>query len=214
MGLRATTTKLLTAAAVGGVAVTTYALREARQYTLRRIDLPVLPLGVAPVSVLQISDLHLVPGQQRKRAWVHALGELEPDLVIDSGDNLAHPDAVPAVLDCFAPLLERPGVFVHGSNDYYAPGFRNPFGYLFPDNGKRKTAHPLPWRELTAGFTDAGWIDLLRDYIGGLPRSTIESTLTGFSSHFSFSSIKAESFFRLSTSTRAFGSRFQSAFLR
>jgi hypothetical protein len=40
------------------------------------------------------------------------------------------------------------------------------------------------------------------------------STFTGFSSHCSLSSMNAESFFRLSTSTRALGSRFQSEVLR
>src|SRR5712692_1128894 len=41
---------------------------------------------------------------------------------------------------------------------------------------------------------------------GKYPRSTIESTLTGFSSHCSLSSMKTESFLRLSTSTRALAS--------
>jgi hypothetical protein len=40
------------------------------------------------------------------------------------------------------------------------------------------------------------------------------STFTGFSSHCSFSSMKAESFSRLSTLTRASGSRFQSEVFR
>lgn len=154
-------TRVVGAGAFCGAALTAYAVWEARQYTLRRFDLPVLPAGMKPLRVLQVSDLHLVPTQQRKREWVRALGGLEPDLVIDSGDNLAHPDAVPAVLDCFGPLLERPGVFVHGSNDYFAPGFRNPLGYLLPDNGKRKTSGlKLPWGDLSAGFTDAGWLDM------------------------------------------------------
>lgn len=161
MGLLPILAKATGAAVLSGAAVTSYACWEARQYTLRRVTLPVLPAGMKPLRVLQISDLHLVPTQARKREWVRSLGDLEPDLVIDTGDNLAHPDAVSAVLDCLGPLLERPGAFVHGSNDYFAPGFRNPLGYLLPDDGTRRTDLPaLPWPELTAGFRDAGWHDL------------------------------------------------------
>jgi predicted MPP superfamily phosphohydrolase len=86
---------------------------------------------------------------------------LRPDLVVDTGDNLAHRDAVPVVTDALGPLLDVPGVFVHGSNDYFEPSFRNPFAYLLPDTGKRHTDVPeLPWRELSRTFTDAGWLDL------------------------------------------------------
>ncbi|WP_408899577.1 metallophosphoesterase [Nocardioides sp. R1-1] len=144
-----------------GAAVTSYALWEARQYTLRRLDLRVLPPGMRPLRVLHLSDLHMTPGQTRKQEWLRALAALEPDLVIDTGDNLAHRAAVPVVLDSLGGLLDRPGVFVHGSNDYYEPGFRNPLGYLLPDDGKRHTDVPqLPWRELSAGLSGAGWLDL------------------------------------------------------
>jgi predicted MPP superfamily phosphohydrolase len=146
--------------AAGG-AVTAYAAWEARQYTLRRVEVAVLPPGMRPVRVLHLSDLHLTPDQTRKQEWVRSLGALEPDLVIDTGDNLAHERAVPYVLDSLRSLLLRPGVFVHGSNDYFAPGLRNPFAYLLPDNGRRHTNKPqLPWDRLSAGLAGAGWLDL------------------------------------------------------
>ncbi|MDQ6524790.1 metallophosphoesterase [Nocardioides sp. LHD-245] len=157
-------TALLRTAGVGGAlgaAVTSYALWEARQYTLRRVDLRVLAAGMRPLRVLHLSDLHMTPGQTRKQEWLRGLARLEPDLVVDTGDNLAHRAAVPVVLDSLGGLLERPGVFVHGSNDYFEPGLRNPLGYVLPDNGKRHTATPqLPWRELSAALTGAGWLDL------------------------------------------------------
>jgi predicted MPP superfamily phosphohydrolase len=103
----------------------------------------------------------MTPGQTRKQEWLRGLAALEPDLVIDTGDNLAHRDSVPVVLDSLGGLLDRPGVFVHGSNDYFEPGFRNPVGYLFPDNGKRHVNVPaLPWGELSAGLAGGGWLDL------------------------------------------------------
>lgn len=152
---------LLGGGAAGGAAVTAYAAWEARQYTLRRYDVRVLPAGMRPLRVLHLTDVHLTPGQARKQAWLRGLAALEPDLVIDTGDNLAHQRAVPALVDSLGGLLDRPGVFVHGSNDYYEPRFRNPFSYLLPDRGKRHTDVPqLPWRDLTAAFTGAGWLDL------------------------------------------------------
>ena len=74
----------------------------------------------------------MTPGQRSKQRWVAALAELEPDLVVNTGDNLAHPRAVPAVLAALDPLLSLPGLFVFGSNDYFGPTFKNPARYLCP----------------------------------------------------------------------------------
>lgn len=148
-------------AVTGGAAATAYALWEARQYTLREVTVPVLLPGQAPLRVLQVSDLHITPDQEAKREWVRGLAALEPDLVINTGDNLSHTRAVPFAVEALRPLMEFPGAFVFGSNDYYAPGFRNPIGYLLPDNGQRATNKPtLPWWELRDAFLDASWVDL------------------------------------------------------
>lgn len=156
--------RAVTAAALAAGATTTaYAAWEARRYVLRERTLPVLPAGARPLRVLHLTDLHLTPGQRAKREWLAGLARLAPelDLVVDTGDNLAHRDAVPVVRDALGPLLDVPGVFVHGSNDYFEPSFRNPLAYLLPDTGKRHTDVPeLPWRELSRTFTDAGWLDL------------------------------------------------------
>ena len=134
---------------------------EARAYVLRRVDLPILPPGRDPLRVLHLSDLHMTPGQTKKQAWVRQLGRLEPDLVVNTGDNLAHLGSVPVVMDALGDLLDVPGVFVHGSNDYFAPSARNPVKYLLPDDGKRNThTARLPWRELRDGFVARGWRDL------------------------------------------------------
>ena len=133
---------------------------EVRAFRLRRIAVPVLAPGQRPLRVLHISDLHLVPSQAKKREWVRSLAGLEPDLVVDTGDNLAHQEAVPAVLDALGPLLERPGAFVMGSNDYYAPTMKNPARYLMPDRGVRVHKGRLPTEDLRDGFLAAGWLDL------------------------------------------------------
>ena len=147
--------------ALAGAAVTSYALVQARAYTLRSVTVPVLPAGADPLRVLHLSDIHLTPSQSRKREWVRSLAALEPDLVVNTGDNLAHLDALPTVVDALGPLLDVPGVFVLGSNDYFAPTLRNPLRYLLPDDGSRNTrSATLPWREMIETFEKAGWTDL------------------------------------------------------
>ena len=56
--------------------------------------------------------------------------------MINTGDNLAHVDAVPFVLRSLGRLLDVPGVYVWGSNDYYAPTFKNPLRYLIEPSRK------------------------------------------------------------------------------
>jgi predicted MPP superfamily phosphohydrolase len=143
--------------AVGGLA---YSLWEARSFRLRRVDVPCLPSGATALRVLHLSDVHMTPTQRRKQEWIRALDDLDPHLVVHTGDNLAHADAVPAVLDAYAGLLRRPGVFVLGSNDYFGPKPKNPVNYLKKDSGRRVIGVPLPWRGLRDGFTGAGWRDL------------------------------------------------------
>ncbi len=134
---------------------------EVRNFAVRRVEVTALPRAHRPLRVLHVSDLHLTPSQGMKRRWLASLAELEPDLVVNTGDNLAHHDSVGPLLEGFGPLLGLPGVFVFGSNDYFAPSLRNPLGYLFPDEGVRNTAtSKLPWRDLRAAFEKHGWTDL------------------------------------------------------
>lgn len=124
--------------------------------------MPVLPPGQDDLRVLHVSDLHATPWQRRKLKWVRSLAELEPDLVVNTGDNLAHPGAVDPLLDAFEPLLAgTPGVYVMGSNDYWAPQPKNPARYLLRDPRViHREPQPLPWPRLTAAFDVAGWKDL------------------------------------------------------
>lgn len=137
-------------------------LVEPRAFALREFEVPVLPSGASPLRVLHLSDLHLVPGQRAKVEWVRSLAALEPDLVVTTGDNLAHPEAVPAVLDAYRDLLPIPGVFVLGSNDYFAPRPKNPLRYFNTshDPASATVYDELPTDQLVAGFRSAGWVDL------------------------------------------------------
>lgn len=148
------------AGATAGLAAFGYGLWEKNQFVLREETLDILPPGQAPFRVLHLSDIHFVPGQDKKAAWLESLAGLEPDLVVNTGDNLSHAEAVDPLLKALRPLLEFPGVFVPGSNDYFAPSLKNPASYLLgPSKVKPKPAQ-LDWPRLRSGFGMGGWIDL------------------------------------------------------
>jgi predicted MPP superfamily phosphohydrolase len=140
-----------------GIAYAT--LIERNAFVVRETTMPVLTPGSAPLRVLHLSDFHMTPGQRRKQAWIRELAGWEPDLVINTGDNLAHPRAVPSVVQALSDLLAVPGLFVFGSNDYFAPKPKNPTNYLFKPS-HRITGEPLPWQDLRAAFTERGWLDM------------------------------------------------------
>jgi predicted MPP superfamily phosphohydrolase len=143
-----------------GLATLAYAgLVERNAFRLREFEVPVLAQGADPLRILHLSDLHLTAAQRRKQDWIRRLGRLDPDLVVVTGDFLAGTDAIAPVLDALEPLLERPGAFVPGNNDYYAPRFKNPLRYFVPERN-RVFGPKLPWPQLAAALVDAGWVDL------------------------------------------------------
>lgn len=119
-----------------------------------------LPTGHREIRILHISDLHLTQREGRAIAWLRSLADLEPDLVISTGDHLAAPNAVPLVLAALEGLLKHPGAFVFGSNDYFAPKFKSPHRYLTGRHPALPESPDLPWRELAAEFQSRGWINL------------------------------------------------------
>ncbi|MFI8824495.1 metallophosphoesterase [Streptomyces sp. NPDC053431] len=160
---------------------------EARSFRLRRVTVPVLPRGMRDLRVLQVSDIHMVCGQRKKRAWLQSLAGLRPDFVVNTGDNLSDTQAVPEVLDALGPLMEFPGVYVFGSNDYYGPRLRNPALYL---KEKMQGRHGLngnppvvgavhnPWEGLRDAFDAAGWLNLTNTR-GRLKLPDLELGFTG-----------------------------------
>jgi uncharacterized protein len=154
------TTAALGLAVAGALALAYAAGVERRAFVLRRVEVPVLRPGSHPLRVLHISDAHLTPSQTAKQRWLRRLADLEPDLVINTGDNIAHRDSVPHVLRAYGELLDLPGVFVLGSNDYYAPIVKNPFRYFWPKRTEKRFGEYLPWQDLRDAFVERGWVDL------------------------------------------------------
>ena len=112
-----------------------------------------------PIRVLHVSDIHFAPGQKAKAKFLASLAELKPDLVVNTGDNLGHKDAINPCLSALEPLLRFPGVFVNGSNDYRAPKFRNPLLY-FQGPSEVRNEVDLDTERFTSELTGAGWLDL------------------------------------------------------
>lgn len=161
---------LRSAAALATLGLTTFIYAnqiELRAFKLHRVQVPVLAPGTLaragkregePFRILHVSDFHMLPDQKLKQKWVAGLDVLNPDLVINTGDNLGSDKAVPSVLAALGPLLNRPGAFVFGTNDYFAPRPVNPLKYL--TGKKRKPSRvELPWRGMRAAFIEHGWQD-------------------------------------------------------
>lgn len=145
-----------TAAAVWGVGIERYL------FTVRRHDVAVLPPGSPSLTVLHLSDAHMAPWQRRKQRWIAELAEAaQPDLVINTGDNLGHEEGLRGIRAAFAPLAGVPGVFVHGSNDVVAPSGRNPLRYFSGPSTHKPRAARLDTDAMDAYFVDElGWTAL------------------------------------------------------
>ena len=141
---------------------------------LRRVRVPVLAAGAAPLTVLHLSDLHLLPQHERRAAWVRALGAHEPDLVVSTGDHLSSAESVDLLADTLGALTAdgTPGVFVPGNNDYFSPVRPSLLGYL-SDGPPRRRKADLPWDAAAQRLVDRGWTDLTHRrstlQVGGRP---------------------------------------------
>lgn len=154
-------TALGAAAAVGAGAFAWGSLVERNRFTVRHETLPILEPGARPIAVLHLADLHLAPWQTEKQEWVRSLVDFEPDLVVNTGDNLGHEDAYEALEYALAPFDSVAGVFVNGSNDYFGPTFKSPTRYFTGPSKHKKTAIPLDTPRMERYFeNDLGWLSL------------------------------------------------------
>lgn len=156
-------------AALGTAALAYGAFVEARWFRVRHEELRLLPAGAEPVRVLHISDIHLMPHDTAKLRWLAQLAELKPDLIVNTGDNIGSAESIQVLTAALSEILGVPGVFVPGSNDYYAPKpLVNPLKYFMGPSAARERRddvgellrRQLPHQRLFRSFTDAGWLNL------------------------------------------------------
>lgn len=145
---------------IAAAAILLYAMTIARwRFVVMRSDAHVLPKGAKAIRVLHISDVHMAPWQKRKQRFIKSLTNQAPDLIINTGDNLGHQNVIHTTVDTYAGILRIPGVFVNGSNDYYAPTIKNPIGYLSKPSTPNNST-PLATGELVQAFENHGWKNL------------------------------------------------------
>lgn len=117
---------LLSLSAIGALAVGAYGIFiEPYRLRVRRVRLAVPSLqapGVV-IRILHITDLHMRAGDKRRVHMLHRLADLEPDLILLTGD-LIHggkdPDAeLATALAALAPIQVRRGTYaVLGNHDH------------------------------------------------------------------------------------------------
>ena len=154
-------TALGAAVTLGAGALAWGTLIERSRFTLRREIVPVLAPGARSLTVLHLSDLHMAPWQTDKQDWVRSLKVFEPDLVINTGDNMGHQDGLSGVAYALEPFRGIPGVFVNGSNDYYGPTPKNPLRYFSGPSSHKHTQTELDVTKMERFFEDElGWLSL------------------------------------------------------
>ena len=157
---------MISAALFGGVAavgagVLAYSiLFERNRFEVRHDSIEVLEPGTSSIRVLHLSDIHLAPWQNRKIAWIRSLSSLRPDLVVVTGDSLGHAESVASLAHALSVFHGTSGVFVHGSNDYFAPRMPNPFTYLFRPSEPDQDGERIDTEGLDAVYSSLGWLDL------------------------------------------------------
>lgn len=112
-----------------------------------------------PLRILHISDLHFAPGQNKKAEFIESLAELNPDLVVNTGDNLGHKNAINSALSALQPLNKFPGVFVNGSNDYRSPKLKNPLRYFYAPS-RVPDKRDIDTKRFTNELENFGWLNL------------------------------------------------------
>ena len=149
-------TRGLGAAAIAALAWA--AVVERRWYVLRHVTVPVLaPAATQPLRILQLSDLHQLPGQQHRLDFVRACLDAGPDMVVVTGDLLESDDSIDDVVDVLAEAVAgRVGLVVLGAHDYWGATAKNPADYLFAPE-RRSYGKRLDTQRLIDGLTTAGY---------------------------------------------------------
>lgn len=149
--------------AASGAVVGAWTQFERRWPIVREYSASVdLPPGCNELTILHVSDPHFFRGQGWLVDFMRDLATLDFDLVVSTGDNLGSKNGLPLAIEAYDPLLDYPGVFVLGSNDYYSPRYKAWSSYLYKSKSKTPTRSKpdLPWLDLVNRWTEAGWIDL------------------------------------------------------
>jgi predicted MPP superfamily phosphohydrolase len=152
---------LLLAILVAGALIGAYAvLVERRWYRLRRHRLAILPTDGSRLTVLHLSDLHVVRSDEGKRRFLASLPRA--DVAVITGDVLGEPEAAEFAAATLRPVRGKvASLFVLGSNDLFAPRPTNPFRYFVPNRRRlRVTGRRGRAQDLVRELERDGWVHL------------------------------------------------------
>ncbi|HPA44671.1 MAG TPA: metallophosphoesterase [bacterium] len=104
-------------------------LYERLNYRLRERSIALPFPGPERLTILHLSDLHLVPRCRRLIAFLRSLRGVEADLVLYTGDFLEDPKDAPLLEEALSGIVGRYGSFaVFGNHDYYRYVWTEVFG--------------------------------------------------------------------------------------
>ena len=128
---------------------------ERRWPTLRHVHVTLDPSrNIQPLTILHVSDLHMFPGQDFIEDFLRKVTATNHiDFVVSTGDNFSSVDGLVPLMRAYKPLLDYPGAYVLGSNDYYSQMPKSWARYLVGGHPRKARTTPnLPWTELTSAF--------------------------------------------------------------
>lgn len=120
------------------------------------------------LRILHLSDMHAIRANWKLFRFLSGLAAVQADLIVITGDFIASAQGIDPLLRALAPLQGTPGLFVYGSNDYYAARFKNPLSYLVRNSNAGPSAptaaqlarRQLPTEMLTQRLAELGFVNL------------------------------------------------------
>ena len=133
---------------------------ERRWYRVGRYRLDILPAGTAGLTVLHLSDLHLLKDDARASRFIRSLPTA--DITVVTGDIVGEPEAVEFTVETLRGARGRlASLFVLGSNDLYVPMRLNWFRYFRPRRRHRHVARRRGRADELVRLLEAdGWVHL------------------------------------------------------
>jgi predicted MPP superfamily phosphohydrolase len=145
---------------LGAAAIAYGVFVERRWYRVGRYRLDILPAGTGAISVLHLSDLHMLRDDERASRFIESLPTA--DIAIVTGDIVGEPEAVEFTVRALRAARGRlSSLFVLGSNDLYVPRRLNPFRYFRSTVRHRRIKRQTGRAgDLVRLLEDDGWLHL------------------------------------------------------
>jgi predicted MPP superfamily phosphohydrolase len=145
---------------LGALAIAYGVFVERRWYRVGRYRLDILPGGTSDLSVLHLSDLHMLRDDRRAARFIESLPNA--DLAIVTGDIVGEPEAVEFTVRALrAARGQLASWFVLGSNDLYVPRRLNWFRYFRSTvRHRRVTRRRGRAADLVRLLEEDGWVHL------------------------------------------------------